>query len=253
MDLVSIVMPCYNGEEFIRHSIESVLSQTYACWELIVCDDSSIDNSREIIQEFAKRDSRIRFIVNSHAKGAAGARNSCIDLAEGRYIAFLDADDLWRPEKLERQLQFMVEKRAALSFSAYEVITESGELVRECISVPETITKNQYLGNTIIGCLTVMIDKTKFSQEIVMPNLRSSHDVALWVDLLSEIGVGFGYQKVLASYRLVGTSNTSNKFIAAKEVWLVYRNYLKFGLLKSAFYFVQYAFNALLKRGFRFF
>ena len=247
MPLVSIIIPSYKAKKFIQETLLSIKSQTFNDFEVLVVDDASPDNSADYIESILP-DIRFNLIRLEKNVGAAEARNVGLKAAKGRYIAFLDADDLWHPEKLEKQLQFMDEKNAGFSFSAYEVISETGELIKDRISVPETITKNQYLGNTIIGCLTVIIDKSKFSQEVLMPNLRSSHDMALWVNLLGEIKIAYGYKDVLASYRLVGTSNTSNKSKAAREVWQVYRNYLNYNVCKSSFYFVKYVANAVLKR-----
>jgi teichuronic acid biosynthesis glycosyltransferase TuaG len=246
-ELVSIIMPSYKSQNTIGDSIKSVLDQTYINWELLIVDDYSNDGSSEYISSFLD-DRRINLISLKSNVGAAQARNEAISQANGRYIAFLDSDDLWHPDKLEKQIKFMKEKQSGFSFSAYQVIDEVGNLVKDKINVPGTITKAQYLGNTIIGCLTVILDRSMFNQEIRMPNLRSSHDMALWVDLLDEIKIAYGYQDVLATYRLVGSSNTANKTKAAKEVWQVYHNYLQYNLLKSSYYFVKYAVNAVLKR-----
>jgi teichuronic acid biosynthesis glycosyltransferase TuaG len=249
MPTVSVITPSYKSKKFILETLLSIKNQSYIDFEVIVVDDGSPDQSADYICSILP-DDRFKLIRLEQNVGAAEARNEGLRAAKGRYIAFLDADDLWRPEKLEKQLDFMAKKDAAFSFTAYEVISETGDSVRDCISVPCTINKKQYLGNTIIGCLTVMIDRSKFSQEVVMPNLRSSHDMALWVNLLSEVRIAYGYQGVLASYRLVSSSNTSKKFKAALEVWQVYRNYLNYSLFKSSFYFLKYAANAVLKRGF---
>jgi teichuronic acid biosynthesis glycosyltransferase TuaG len=225
----------------------SIKKQTLTNFEVLIVDDCSFDGSADYIETILpdKRFNLVRLEKNS---GAAEARNVALKIAKGRYIAFLDSDDLWKPEKLEKQVKFMQEKDVGFSFSSYEIINEDGVMVKIKITVPEKITKTKYLGNTIIGCLTVMIDRSKFKQNILMPNLRSSHDMALWIDLLDEIGVAYGYQDVLASYRLVASSNTAKKVKAAKEVWQVYRNYLEYSLIKSLYYFVKYAVNALLKR-----
>lgn len=252
MPAVSVITPSYKSKKFIYETLNSIRNQSYSDFEVIVVDDASPDNSADYISSVLP-DERFKLIRLERNVGAAEARNVGLRAAKGRYIAFLDADDLWFPRKLEKQLEFMREKDAAFSFTAYEVISEAGELMRDCIPVPGTINKNQYLGNTIIGCLTVMVDRSKFMQKVLMPDLRSSHDMALWVDLLSEVEFAYGFQEVLGSYRLVSTSNTSKKFKAAMEVWHVYRNYLKYSFLTSCFYFVQYVANAVIKRGIRFY
>lgn len=247
MPLVSIITPSYKSKKFIEETLLSIERQTFGDFEVLIIDDASPDNSADFITSILP-DSRFNLLRLDTNTGAAESRNIGLRVAKGRYIAFLDADDLWHADKLERQLQFMQTKNAAFSFSAYEVISESGEIIKDRISVPKTLTKSQYLGNTIIGCLTVIIDRSKFSQDIRMPNLRSSHDMALWVNLLDESRIAHGYNEVLASYRLVGTSNTSNKFKAARDVWEVYRGYLRYNICKSSFYFSRYAINAALKR-----
>ncbi|MCF2901341.1 glycosyltransferase [Pseudoalteromonas sp. OFAV1] len=247
MSLVSIITPSYKSKKFIKETLLSIQNQTFTDFEVLIVDDASPDDSADYI-EANLPDDRFRLIRLENNLGAAEARNEALKIANGRYIAFLDSDDLWKTEKLERQIQFMERKNIAFSFSAYEVIDENGIIVKDKIPVPDKITKSQYLGNTIIGCLTVILDRTKFKQDIIMPNLRSSHDMALWVNLLDEIKVAHGYKDILASYRLVGTSNTANKTKAAKEVWQVYRNYLQYNCFKSSYYFIKYAFNAVLKR-----
>jgi teichuronic acid biosynthesis glycosyltransferase TuaG len=250
--IVSIITPSYKSKKFILQTLLSIESQSFTDFEVLIIDDASPDGSADYIASILP-DERFSLIRLNNNIGAAEARNVGLRAASGRYLAFLDADDLWEPCKLEVQLDFMAKNAAALSFSAYKVISEAGDIILESVAVPKTITRHQYLCNTIIGCLTVVLDKENISKEIIMPNLRSSHDVALWADLLDEIKIGYGCSEVLATYRVVGDSNTSNKFVAAKEVWLMYRNYLNFGFIKSVFYFVQYAFNALKKRKFRIF
>ncbi|MBU2869209.1 glycosyltransferase family 2 protein [Colwellia sp. E2M01] len=247
MSLVSIITPSYKSKAIILETLLSIEKQTYKDFEVLIVDDASPDGSADYIEQNLP-DNRFKIIKLDKNVGAAEARNVAVRKATGKYIAFLDSDDLWHPNKLEKQIDFMQKNDIAFSFSAYEVIDEEGGLVKEKISVPSKITKSQYLGNTVIGCLTVILDRSKISQDILMPNLRSSHDMALWVNLLEEVKVAYGYQEVLASYRLVGSSNTANKSKAAKEVWDVYRGYLKYNIFLSSYYFVQYALNAILKR-----
>lgn len=247
MPLVSIITPSYNSKRFILDAINSLIDQTESDFEVLIVDDASPDNSADFI-EHVLPDDRFILIRLSKNVGAAEARNIALKNAKGRYIAFLDSDDTWYPQKLEKQLAFMKAKDAAFSFTSYEVVDEGGKIVKNKISVPDVIDRAGYLGNTIIGCLTVIIDRSKIKNELQMPNLRSSHDMALWADVLEDVHKAYGLNEVLASYRLVGTSNTSNKFRAAKEVWSVYRDYLKLNILSSTVYFVKYSINALIKR-----
>ena len=163
-ELISIITPSYNSEKYLKECIESVLNQTYSNWEMLIVDDASIDGSRSIIESYSSKESRIKTILLDENSGAAKARNIAIDRSEGRYIAFLDSDDIWVPEKLEIQLMFMKDNKYAFTFSSYDVITEDGLKVTSRILVPIKISYSQYLKNTIIGCLTVMIDKSKFDK-----------------------------------------------------------------------------------------
>ena len=245
-ELVSIITPCYNSEKFLDECISSVLNQTYKNWEMLIVDDNSSDNSCALINSYSKRDDRIKPLFLNENVGAAMARNNAITNAKGKYIAFLDSDDIWLPEKLKVQINFMKKNNCSFVFSSYSVISDD-EKSKYTISVPEKITYKRYLKNTIIGCLTVVIDMTKF-KKIEMPNLRSSHDMVLWLNLLKECEYAYGIQQKLAIYRDHKSSNTSNKFKAAYDVWNVYREHEKLNLLYSIYNFVIYAINALRKR-----
>ena len=246
-ELISIITPSYNSEKYLKECIESVLNQTYSNWEMLIVDDASIDGSRSIIESYSSKEPRIKAILLDKNIGASEARNIAIDKSEGRYIAFLDSDDIWFSEKLDVQLMFMRDNKCSFTFSSYEIITEDGLKVTSRILVPIKISYSQYLKNTIIGCLTVMIDKSKFDN-IKMPILRSSHDMALWLELLREGGYAYGIQQPLAQYRNVKSSNTSNKFKAACDVWKVYRYHENLSFLYSIYNFMFYVFNAFKKR-----
>lgn len=245
--LVSIITPSYNSSKFIEECIESVLSQSYSEWEMIIVDDYSNDKSKDIISEFSAKDGRIKPIFLEKNVGAAEARNVAIRQAKGKYIAFLDSDDLWKNNKLEKQLSFMNDKNIAFSFTSYQPISENGIDKYSVIKVPNQIDYHSYLKNTIIGCLTVIIDKEK-TGEFQMPNIRSSHDMALWLLIMKRGFTAYGLKENLAYYRIVSTSNTSKKWKAAKEVWDVYRKVERLNIVYSAICFVGYVFNALKKR-----
>ena len=245
--LVSIITPSYNSSKFIEECINSVISQTYLDWEMIIIDDCSIDNSRDLITKFAKEDSRIHPIFLEENVGAAEARNIAIKESKGKYIAFLDSDDLWKKNKLEKQISFMNEKNIAFSFTSYQPMSENGVEKYSVINVPYQIDYHSYLKNTIIGCLTVVIDREK-TGEFQMPNIRSSHDMALWLLIMKRGFSAYGLDENLAFYRIVSTSNTSKKWKAAKEVWDVYRKVEKLNIVYSAICFVGYVYNAIKKR-----
>lgn len=247
MELVSIITPSYNSSRFVAQTIESVLKQTYGNWELLITDDCSQDETVEIIRSFADRDSRIRLFPLKKNVGAAEARNNSLAHARGRYIAFLDSDDLWYPEKLERQLVFMREKGCAFSVTYYDTITEEGSPLGRIVRAPRRFGYRRYLRNTVIGCLTVVIDREQVG-DFRMPDIRSSHDMALWLIIMRRGYEVYTLEAVLASYRLVSTSNTAKKWKAAKDVWRVYREYEKLSLWYSAYNFMGYTLNAVWKR-----
>ena len=172
--MVSIITPCHNSARFISETIMSVLKQTYQDFELIIVDDCSTDDSLLVIQPFLNSNSNIILVPLKENVGAAEARNVALRLAMGRYIAFIDSDDIWEPTKLERQLNFMVSNNYSFTFTSYRVIDENGILTNRKITAPRKISYSGYLKNTIIGCLTVVVDKQQIGY-FEMPNIRSSH------------------------------------------------------------------------------
>lgn len=156
--LVSIVTPVYNAERFINETIDSVMAQTYDNWELILVDDCSSDNSAAIIDEYVKKDSRVKYIKNKENSGAAVSRNAGIEMAKGQYVAFVDSDDVWKPEKLEKQLAFMKKNNYAFTFTAYRYVLEDGTVTDKIANTVEKINYDGLLKNTVIGCSTVVID-----------------------------------------------------------------------------------------------
>ena len=246
-NLVSIITPSYNSSRFIVECVNSVISQTFQNWEMIIVDDCSNDNSRDIISDLSAKDERIESIFLKENIGAAEARNIAIRQAKGKYIAFLDSDDIWNEDKLENQISFMNEKDIAFSFTSYQPISEDGKIKYSVIISPKKMSYHSYLKNTIIGCLTVIIDKEK-TGDFQMPNIRSSHDMALWLLIMKRGFSAYGLDENLAYYRIVSTSNTSKKWKAAKEVWDVYRKQEKLNILYSIYCFIGYAFNAIKKR-----
>jgi teichuronic acid biosynthesis glycosyltransferase TuaG len=244
--MISIITPSYNSAKFIGETIKSVRKQTYQDWEMLIVDDCSTDNSKDIIKEYSDNDARIKLIALEKNVGAAEARNIALRKAKGRYIAFLDSDDLWLPEKLNKQLAFMKKTKIDFSFTAYNRISESGKYINT-IPVPKTIDYHNFLKNTVIGTLTVMIDRESTGY-FEMPIIKSSHDMALWCKLLRNGRKAYGINETLAQYRVVSNSNTSKKLKAALDVWKVLRQHEKINFLKSAYYFSNYAFNAAKKR-----
>lgn len=245
--LVSIIMPCYNAEHYISQSIESVLAQTYQNWELLITDDGSIDHSLDVIKEYCKKDNRIILAGFGKHQGTASARNVSIEAAKGRFVAFLDSDDLWYPEKLQKQIQFMLDNDVAFSYTCYEIIDESGKPTNKVIKDAGVVDYEKYLKNTIIGCGTVVLDKEKVG-DFRAPNIRTSQDMALWLDIMKRGFRAYPLSEVLQKYRVTSNSATSNKVKAACDVWRVYRKIERLSMLKSMWCFSGYAFNAVKKR-----
>jgi len=246
-NLVSIITPSFNSSKYIKETVDSVLSQTYENWELIIVDDGSKDSSANIIQDLTNTDTRIKGFYFDKNIGAAEARNVAIQQAKGKYIAFLDSNDLWELEKLEKQISFMQTEDIAFSFSTYQPMSEDGSKLYSIIHAPKIVTYSAYLKNTIIGCLTVVIDREK-AGDFEMPNIRSSHDMALWLLIMKRGFDAYGLDENLARYRIVSASNTSSKWRAAKDVWKIYREVEKLSFLYSSWCFLNYGFNALVKR-----
>ena len=245
MESVSIIMPAYNCERFIADAIRSVLAQTYTEWELLIVDDCSTDDTAAVVASFD--DQRIHYQRNAHTMGAALTRNEALKKAKGRYIAFLDSDDVWTPDKLEKQIAFMAQKGCAFSFTDYQIMEEDGSLTGKRLHMPASLTYHQYLRNTAIGCLTIVIDRQQ-TGDFLMPNIKSSHDMALWLLIMKRGFVAYALPECLASYRLVATSNTAKKWKAAQDVWRVYRDIEHLSIVYAAFCFCGYAIHAVLKR-----
>lgn len=243
---ISIITPSYNASSFIIETIRSVQSQTYTNWEMIIIDDVSKDNTCEIIRREIEKDDRIHLIELKENGGAAIARNTGINHARGKYVAFLDSDDLWLPEKLEKQIAFMQANDIAFSFTSYQIMNQDGVLTDKIIHVPEKINYDGLLKNTIIGCLTVMINIEKLGR-IQMPNIRTRQDTATWLKILKKEHYAYGLDEVLSQYRKVENSISSKKLKMAKMNWKLYREIEGLSILRSAWCFVNYAFNGFIK------
>lgn len=242
---VSVICPSYNSSPYIRGTLESLQAQTFENWEMLIVDDCSTDNSVEIIQEFAKRDDRIKLIKLEKNSGAAVARNKAIEVAQGRYIAFLDSDDLWLPNKLEKQIEFMQQNSVPFSYSAYQQIDEAGNFLKE-MSVPKKVSYHDILKSNSIGCLTAIYD-TDYFGKVYMPLIRKRQDLGLWLKLLEMSDYAYGLQENLAQYRVHSNSISANKLSAANYQWQLYREVLGFNFFKSTYYFMHYAVKGFIK------
>lgn len=249
-DLISIIVPVYNVKKFIIETMDCVRSQTYGHWELLLVEDGSTDGTPEVIQEYMERtqDTRIRLIRQPSNMGAARARNRGVKEAEGRYIAYLDADDLWMPSKLERELAFLREKRAAFVFTGYEFADEQGQGTGKVVRVPETITYKEALKNTTIFTTTVMFDTDKIPKELLMMPVMKSEDTALWWKILRNGYTACGLDENLAKYRRAGKSLSSNKLEALRRIWNLYRKAEGMSVINSAYHFCFWAVRAVKRR-----
>ena len=249
-DLISIVVPVYNAAKFIDNTIKTVLDQTYENWELLLAYDCSDENTAQLIKPYTEKDSRIKFIPSPEKTntGPGPTRNRGIDEAKGDYLAFLDADDFWHPEKLERQLAFVKKKGCEFCFTGYEFANEEGKLSGKKVYVPEKYTYDEVLHRTIIWTATVMFDMHKLTKEdIYMPDARAE-DTACWLQVLKKIDYAYGLNEILAYYRRSKGTYSSNKLLACKKIWSVYRDTEKLSLPKSISCFTAYAINAVKRR-----
>ena len=264
--MVSIIVPVYRAAPYIADTIEMVRRQTYRDWELLLIDDCSPDNSAEIIRNIIKEAAgqavdenpalraypetaeRIRLIRKERNEGAACARNTGLELAKGRYIAFLDADDVWRPEKLEKELAFLRKKQAAFAFTAYEFGDEKARGTGKIVKVPERLSYQKALSRTVIFTSTVLFDTEKIPKELIRMPVVESEDTATWWKILRHGYTAYGLNEPLVIYRRPAKSLSSNKFVAIKRIWNLYRKEERLTLLVSAFCSCMWAFRATVRR-----
>ncbi len=242
---ISIVMPIYNGEEYIFKSIESIIIQTYFNWELIIVDDCSSDNSRLILNSFAETDSRIKLYINSSNMGPAYSRNLAIEKASGKYVAFLDSDDIWMPSKLEKQFTFMENNKYLFSYTQYAIIDENDNFIK-LFKPRNSVNYNAILKTCDIGCSTVMYNAGKLGKHY-MENIKRGQDYTLWLKLLKITKTANCICEDLTKYRIRANSLSRNKFKKARGQWFIYRAIEKLSFGSSIWYFCQYAVYGFLK------
>ena len=255
-DMISIIVPVHNAERFIRDTIDCVRGQSYEDWELLLIEDSSSDRTMDIMSAYLEeiKDKRIRLKMREirtpeeAAFGAARARNLGLSLAQGRYIAYLDADDRWRTDKLERELAFLQEKKAGFVFTGYEFGDENAKGIGKVVRVPKTLTYKQALANTTIFTSTVMIDTEKIEKSLLeMPYIKSE-DTASWWKILKSGVTAYGLDENLVVYRRAGKSLSSNKIEALRRIWNLYRKAAGLSVFASACHFVPWAYRAVRRR-----
>lgn len=217
-NIVSVITPVYNAEKHLKSMLQSVLSQTYAEIEIVLVDDCSNDGSAKIIRDIAREHSEIRYYRQEENMGAGVARNKALEMANGRYVAFLDADDEWKPEKIERQLGIMNEKGTPFCYTAIEMIDENNKLIKEKRSVVESINYQFLLKNTMIATSSVVVDR-KFYGDFRMHNRRGGQDYATWLGLLRNGVIARGINESFVRYRITKDSLSSNKMKSIRQIW----------------------------------
>jgi teichuronic acid biosynthesis glycosyltransferase TuaG len=244
-DLVSIIIPAYNCEKFIGLTLDSVIFQTYNNWEAIIVDDCSTDNTARVIKEYISKDSRIKYFRLEKNSGAAMSRNKAIDIATGRYIAFLDSDDIWVPEKLEKQINFMESNKYNFTCTGYSKIDEQGNPLKEYRSAK---LKSDYNGvlKTCPGNSTVIYDSANLGK-FKIPNIKKRNDYVMWLQILKKEKFLYGYNEALGSQRMRDGSISSNKFSLIKYHWKVYREIENLSLLKSTYLVFYWCMVSALK------
>lgn len=243
--LVSIITPNYNCEKFIEETIKSVINQTYQNWELLIVDDCSTDRSIEIIKGYTLKDSRIKFHVSKQNQGPAKCRNKGIKVAAGKYMTFIDSDDLWLPEFLETSIKF-IQNSEGFVFSSYHRLDEQLLPIYKDFIVPKTVNYSDILKTNSISCLTAFIDIKKLGK-LYMPDVLYRQDMGLWLSYLKVINVACGIKKPLAIYRIRENSHSRNKVNLLSHQWFFYRNVENLSFLSSIYYFILWIKNGLIK------
>jgi len=231
--LVSIIMPTYNCAKFIGKTIESVIAQTYENWELIIVDDCSKDNTEEVVSKY--KDNRIKYHRLKNNSGAAVARTEAMKKASGSYMAFLDSDDLWKKDKLEKQLEFMNKNNYNFTCTEYEQIDEEGNKLNKVIKVKKRADYNRILLDCPVGNSTVMYNVEKLGK-FEVPNIRKRNDDALWLQILKKEKYIYGMPDILMEYRIRSNSISSNKLSLVKYHWQLYREIEHLSVFRSAFH-----------------
>lgn len=242
--VVSIIMPAYNAEKYIGQAIESVINQTYKNWELIIVDDCSTDSTLEKAYAFEKKDSRICIIKNPLNQGVATSRNKGIEVAQGKYIALLDSDDVWTIDKLERQLELIVD--AQIVYCSYDFIDKNNRMIKKPFIVPKETNFNKMLVSNVISCSTILIDSELIKKNKFNKNYYHE-DYVLWMQLLSIPVKAIGDEKVLMHYRQLETSRSHGKTNAAKHRWKIYREALGLDYITCICSFVGYVILGIKK------
>ncbi|CDU00000.1 putative teichuronic acid biosynthesis glycosyltransferase tuaG [Vibrio coralliirubri] len=241
--LVSIITPSYNSQQYITNTYESIREQTVTDWEWLVTDDCSNDGTYELLLDIAQVDPRVRVFRNEENQGAGYSRNNSIRQSKGRYIAFLDADDLWLPTKLYKQIKFMVNNNVAFSYTRYQKFTSAQD--KGIVIPPDSVTYSELLYGNVIGCLTAMYDTESVGKQY-MPLIRKRQDMGLWLNILKLTPKAYCIQENLAKYR-IDSGMTQNKLKILHHQWAFYRNVVKLSYTRTIFVFIFYVIKGFRK------
>ncbi len=244
--LVSVIMPAYNAEVFIGEAISSVLSQSISDWELIVLDDCSGDRTRDVVEEFVQKDSRVQLQINEENMGAAKTRNRGLDMCRGKYVAFLDSDDYWQPQMLEKMFVRAEETKADIVYCSYSLVDEQGRKVCNDFIVPLQTTFQESIIRSVITCSSVLIT-SELAKNNRFPTDVYHEDIALWFQILRDGGTARGVQEVLAAYRQRATSRSADKLTSACRRWAIYRKHLGMPVVQCVTTMLRYGYYGLKK------
>lgn len=249
-DLVSIVMPAYNCENYIGAAIDSVISQTYSTWELIIVDDGSKDKTGKVVENYSLNDARVRYYKFPCNFGAAVARNKAVELSKGQYMAFLDSDDIWFPEKLEKQIKFMKKYNFSFTCTSYNKIDANGAELNQVVEVKSKSNYEDILKRNL-GNSTVIYDSSVLGK-FTVPKIKKRNDYVMWLQVIKKAKILYGLTEPLSSHRVRSDSLSKNKLKLVKYHWIVYRKIEKLSLIQSSYLILYWIFNTLLKFKFNF-
>jgi teichuronic acid biosynthesis glycosyltransferase TuaG len=246
-DVISVILPTYNSQKYICKTLDSVITQSYSNLEIIVIDDCSNDDTIKLIKKYQRDDRRINIIILEKNQGAAIARNIGIDRAIGRYIAFIDSDDIWEVDKLKIQVSFMKIKSIPFSYTSYQLIDDDDNLMNISVNSKEITTYKFLLQNTIISTPSVMIDIEHFKGQ-KMPNLRSGQDYAYWLQLLRNGDIAYGINNILVKVRKRPNSLSRNKFKSVYQVFHIQYRLENIPFFHSIYNTFKYTINVIKRR-----
>jgi len=243
---ISIITPIYNAEDFLEETLQSILDQTYTNWESILINDNSTDRSLEIANKFVALDSRFKIINKTEGEGAAKARNSGIEVAEGRFIAFLDSDDIWENDKLKKQVNYMLANKVGFTYTNY---SQFGETLKSDVTInaPKKVNYSQLIKTNYIGCLTVVYDALEHGK-FYFPLTKKRHDFALWLTMLKKFDYAYNIGESLARYRVHGNSLSSNKKDAFQSYFYILHNIEKVNKFIAFYYTARFSFISIIKK-----